>query len=106
MGHVQCSEALQWGPCTGRPSLTHTLEPSVVRTASTAHTQGSGTQVTREMETQALITALALPHGGKILFAATEAGVVRCYKYPLTGASVDCPPRLSPGRCSTNRCIR
>lgn len=32
-----------------------------------------------------LITALALPHGGKILFAATESGVVRCYKYPLTG---------------------
>lgn len=47
--------------------------------------QGAGTQVTREMETQALITALALPYGGKILFAATELGVVRCYKYPLTG---------------------
>lgn len=47
--------------------------------------QGSGTQVTREMETQVLITALALPYGGKILFAATETGVVRCYKYPLTG---------------------
>lgn len=47
--------------------------------------QGSGTQVTREMETQVLITALALPYGGKILFAATELGDVRCYKYPLTG---------------------
>lgn len=47
--------------------------------------QGSGTQVTREMETQVLVTALALPYGGKILFAATETGVVRCYKYPLTG---------------------
>jgi hypothetical protein len=47
--------------------------------------QGSGTQVTREMETQVLITALALPYGGKILFAATELGAVRCYKYPLTG---------------------
>lgn len=32
-----------------------------------------------------LITALALPYGGKILFAATEKGAVRCYKYPLTG---------------------
>lgn len=49
--------------------------------------QGSGTQVTREMETQVLITALALPYGGKILFAATETGVVRCYKYPLTGGA-------------------
>lgn len=49
--------------------------------------QGSGTQVTREMETQVLITALALPYGGKILFAATEFGIVRCYKYPLTGTS-------------------
>ncbi len=47
--------------------------------------QGAGTQVTREMETQVLVTALALPYGGKILFAATETGVVRCYKYPLTG---------------------
>jgi hypothetical protein len=47
--------------------------------------QGSGTQVTRELETQVLITALALPYGGRILFAATETGVVRCYKYPLTG---------------------
>lgn len=47
--------------------------------------QGSGTQVSSELETQVLITALALPFGGKILFAATEAGVVRCYKYPLTG---------------------
>ncbi len=48
--------------------------------------QGAGTQVTREMETQVLVTALALPYGGKILFAATETGVVRCYKYPLTGS--------------------
>lgn len=47
--------------------------------------QGAGTQVTREMDTQVLITALALPYGGKILFAATELGIVRCYKYPLTG---------------------
>eukprot|EP00879_Flechtneria_rotunda_P021142 GHRR01022273.1.p1 GENE.GHRR01022273.1~~GHRR01022273.1.p1 ORF type:complete len:520 (+),score=198.23 GHRR01022273.1:2394-3953(+) len=46
---------------------------------------GAGTQVTRELETQSLITALALPYGGKILFAATDAGGVRCYKYPLTG---------------------
>ncbi|WIA38592.1 hypothetical protein OEZ86_001902 [Tetradesmus obliquus] len=46
---------------------------------------GAGTQVSRELDTQVLITALALPHGGKILFAATESGVVRCYKYPLTG---------------------
>jgi hypothetical protein len=47
--------------------------------------QGSGTQITRKMDTQVLITALALPYGGKILFAATETGAVRCYKYPLTG---------------------
>lgn len=47
--------------------------------------QGAGTQVSRELETQVIITALALPYGGKILFAATETGVVRCYKYPLTG---------------------
>lgn len=60
------------------PSLPYTHIPSY-------NHQGSGTQVTREMETQVLITALALPHGGKILFAATELGIVRCYKYPLTG---------------------
>lgn len=59
--------------------------------------RGSGTQVTRELETQVLITALALPYGGRILFAATEMGVVRCYKYPLTGG----PGRVTPGdrRC-------
>lgn len=63
--------------------------------------QGSGTQVTRELETQVLITALALPYGGRILFAATEMGVVRCYKYPLTGG----PGRVTPGdrRCSGSK---
>lgn len=53
--------------------------------------QGAGTQVSRELETQVMITALALPYGGKILFAATETGVVRCYKYPLTG-KLEPPP--------------
>lgn len=47
--------------------------------------QGAGTQISRELETGLLITALTLPYGGKILFAATETGLVRCYKYPLTG---------------------
>jgi hypothetical protein len=55
------------------------------------HCQGAGTQVSRELDTQVMITALALPHGGKILFAATESGVVRCYKYPLTGEHMSAP---------------
>jgi hypothetical protein len=63
--------------------------------------QGSGTQITREMETQVLITALALPYGGKILFAATETGAVRCYRYPLTG--VLCTSALNDWRLATRQ---
>lgn len=48
--------------------------------------QGAGTQVARELDAQVLVTALALPYGGKVLFAALDSGVVRCYRYPLTGA--------------------
>ncbi len=50
------------------------------------HAQGAGMQVSQELDAQVLVTALALPHGGKVLFAATDTGAVRCYKYPLTGA--------------------
>ncbi|KAI8472173.1 MAG: hypothetical protein J3K34DRAFT_519934 [Monoraphidium minutum] len=46
---------------------------------------GTGTQVSREVDAGVAITALALPYGGRVLFAGTEAGAVRGYRYPLTG---------------------
>uniref|UniRef100_A0A061RT72 Wd repeat-containing protein 65-like n=2 Tax=Tetraselmis sp. GSL018 TaxID=582737 RepID=A0A061RT72_9CHLO len=42
-------------------------------------------QVTKELDTDVLLTALVLPASGRTLFAATETGSVRCYKFPLTG---------------------
>ena len=42
-------------------------------------------QVVKEIDTDVLLTALILPAGGRTLFAATETGSVRCYKFPLTG---------------------
>lgn len=47
--------------------------------------QGTGTQVSREVDTGCAVTALALPYGGRVLFAGTETGAVRGYRYPLTG---------------------
>jgi hypothetical protein len=70
---------------TTRARATHLIRSCQSLCCTHTHTQGSGTQVSRELDAQVLITALALPNGGKILFAATETGVVRCYKYPLTG---------------------
>ena len=32
-----------------------------------------------------LLTQIVLPASGRVLFAATDAGTVRCYKFPLTG---------------------
>ena len=47
--------------------------------------QGTGTHVSKEIDAGCAITALALPYGGKVLFAGTEGGAVRGYRYPLTG---------------------
>ncbi|GMH45741.1 hypothetical protein BSKO_13704 [Bryopsis sp. KO-2023] len=48
-------------------------------------TQGSGTQITKEIDAGTILTEIALPAGGRTLFAATQGGTVRSYKYPLTG---------------------
>ena len=39
----------------------------------------------REFDTGAALTQLLLAPASKVMFAATEAGTVRCYKWPLTG---------------------
>lgn len=39
----------------------------------------------KEVESDCAVTALALPYGGRVLFAGTETGAVRGYRYPLTG---------------------
>ena len=42
-------------------------------------------QIAKEYETQVALTQVCLPLNNKVLFAATETGSVRSYKYPLTG---------------------
>jgi hypothetical protein len=44
-----------------------------------------GMQVSKELDTGATITQLALLPGVKSMLAATESGSLRTYKYPLTG---------------------
>jgi hypothetical protein len=41
---------------------------------------GAGTQAVREVDTQVAVSALALPYGGRILFAGLESGLLRVYK--------------------------
>lgn len=48
-------------------------------------TAASGTQVVREVDTGVALTQLALPTGGRMLFAATDTGCVRTYRFPLQG---------------------
>ncbi len=45
------------------------------------------------------MTCLALPAGAKLLLAGTEAGCVRAYKLPLTGAGA-APALLDPCRAT------
>lgn len=47
--------------------------------------QNSGTQLTKEIETNVNLTQIALLAPAKVMFGATEAGGLRTYKYPLTG---------------------
>lgn len=42
-------------------------------------------QISKEYETQVPLTQVCLPLNNKVLFAATETGSVRSYKYPFTG---------------------
>ncbi|KAL6752180.1 WD repeat domain 65-like protein [Haematococcus lacustris] len=46
---------------------------------------GAGTQITREIDAGVNLTQLTLLPGAKVMMAATEAGGLRTYKYPLTG---------------------
>ncbi|KAK9834356.1 hypothetical protein WJX84_006234, partial [Apatococcus fuscideae] len=47
--------------------------------------EGAGTQMVKEYDTKILVTQICLPAGGRVLFAGTETGCIRAYKYPLTG---------------------
>lgn len=47
--------------------------------------QNSGTQLTKEIDTNTNLTQIGLLAAAKVMFAASEAGGVRTYKYPLTG---------------------
>lgn len=58
--------------------------------------QGSGTQVVREFETGVALTQLALPLGGRVMFASTESGAVRTYKFPLTGEFTEVKTHAGP----------
>ena len=42
-------------------------------------------QILKEFESEVALTQVALPINSKTLFAATESGTLRSYKYPLTG---------------------
>mmetsp|Transcript_31019 Transcript_31019/g.42984 ORF Transcript_31019/g.42984 Transcript_31019/m.42984 type:complete len:1197 (+) Transcript_31019:119-3709(+) len=42
-------------------------------------------QVSKEFDTATVLTQICLPLSGRTLFAASEAGTVRSYKFPLTG---------------------
>mmetsp|Transcript_36831 Transcript_36831/g.108610 ORF Transcript_36831/g.108610 Transcript_36831/m.108610 type:complete len:1386 (-) Transcript_36831:299-4456(-) len=46
---------------------------------------GAGTQITKEIDTGTSLTQVCLLPNAKLMFAATEAGALRTYKYPLTG---------------------
>ncbi len=49
--------------------------------------QGAGTLVAREVECGgALVGALALPYGGRVLLAGMAGGALRAYRFPLNGA--------------------
>ncbi|KAK9830297.1 hypothetical protein WJX72_010857 [[Myrmecia] bisecta] len=48
-------------------------------------TSGTGTQITKEFDTGVVLTQIALPSGGRVLFGGTETGCLRAYKFPLTG---------------------
>ena len=49
----------------------------------------SATGLAREIETGVLISQLIIPENGKHLFAGTETGVIRAYKFPLSGEFVE-----------------
>eukprot|EP00210_Caulerpa_lentillifera_P006405 g6119.t1 len=47
--------------------------------------QGAGTQITKDLSSDVLLTQLAISQDRKLLFAGTEKGTIRSYKYPLSG---------------------
>ncbi len=49
---------------------------------------GSGTQITKEIDAGTNLTQVCLLPTAKVMFAATESGALRTYKYPLTGEFV------------------
>ena len=46
---------------------------------------GSGTQITKEIDAGTNLTQVGLLSAAKVMFAATESGALRTYKFPLTG---------------------
>ncbi|GBF89931.1 cilia- and flagella-associated protein [Raphidocelis subcapitata] len=46
---------------------------------------GAGTVVAREVDAGSPVTALAVPFGGRVVFAGTESGALRGYRLPLNG---------------------
>lgn len=61
--------------------------------------QGTGTTISKEIDTGGVnLTQLALLPNARVMFAATEAGGVRTYKYPLTGAGLRTGARGVGGR--------
>ena len=46
---------------------------------------GSGTQITKEIDAGTNLTQICLLPNAKVMFAATENGSLRTYKFPLTG---------------------
>ena len=46
---------------------------------------GSGTQITKEIDAGTNLTQVGLLPASKVMFAATESGALRMYKFPLTG---------------------
>jgi hypothetical protein len=64
--------------------------------------QGAGTTVAREVEAGRAVTALALPFGGHVLFAGTEGGAVRGYRYPLTGEFYEVSLPLATSQVAEN----
>lgn len=56
-------------------------------------------QISKEFDTGTVLTQICLPMSGRMLFAASETGTVRSYKFPLTGEFQEYQCHAGPISC-------
>merc|ERR1719440_959811 len=56
----------------------------------------SDSNITKDFDTGAQINQIVLSHSGRMLFAGTDAGTVRSYKFPLTGDFTEIQVHAAP----------